>query len=80
MGQPIYFGNIVFQARTQHCMSIGDLIKVLREVHGVTLTTEQIEEMEANRGNYCWLIPTLAQIYNCDQDWLYTLNEQTPKL
>lgn len=79
MQQPIYFGNRVFQARTQHCMSIGDLIKVLRNTHGITLTPEQVEEMEANRGNYCWLIPTLAQVYNCDQDWLHTLNEQTPR-
>lgn len=75
----IYFSNIIFQARTQHCMSVGDLIKVLREVHGINLTTEQIEDMEANKGNYYWLIPTLAQIYNCDQDWLYTLYEQTPR-
>lgn len=61
-------------------MSIRDLIKVMREVHGINLTTEQIEEMEANKGNYCWLITTLAQIYSCDQDWLYTLHEQTPRL
>lgn len=61
-------------------MSIGDLIKVLRDTHGINLTSEQVEEMENNQGNYSWLIPTLAQVYNCDQDWLNTLSEQTPKL
>jgi len=80
MQQPIYFGNIIFQARTQHCMSIGDLIKVLRDIHGIALTFEQVEEMENNQGNYCWLIPTLAQVYRCDESWLYILHEQTPRL
>jgi len=60
-------------------MSIGDLIKVLRETHGITLTPQDVIKTEANRGNYCWLIPTLAQVYNCDQDWLHTLHEQTPR-
>lgn len=80
MNEPIYFGNIIYQARTQHCMSIGDLVKVLRDVHGIDLDAKDIIKMEANSGNYDWLIPTLAQIYKCDESWLYTLYEQTPKL
>lgn len=79
MQKLIYFGNMMYQARTQHCMSKGDLIKVLKEVHKIDITENQIDELENNQGNYEYLIDVLAKVYRADASWLYQLYEQTPR-
>lgn len=77
--QLIHFGNIVYQARTQHLMSVKDFIIVLKsDKYKINLTEKEVNDLENNRGNYGWLIPTLAEIYKCDEDWLYKIHSQTP--